>query len=775
LNISEDEYDAADFLPLIEEAVNKKYGDITPHMTEAVEKKYKELLPSLIQIAENKYKDLLPVLQEVKKKLDKGVDYSEVKNTPKEYDDTNLISAIDSTDKKLTSSIKKVNERIKIGRGEVKEILNKIPTAHQDLENILPDDHHKEKHDLESHTESELSDLLNRLVSGGYVDDLHKHKLEDKKRGVGGGYSRLHFHDDVYYRKQEVVDLISAGGGGWGTIGAGTGVASQLDLVVYLMANYQPLGSYQASNAVLTELTALTDPGANRAVIWNDTSNNFEFLDYANWNTAYGWGNHASAGYVTGTPWTAMGYLTSLSGAVLTDQSTPQTVGLTGARLAMLWATDITCTNAIAGSVTGNAGTVTNATLTTALTVNTGAVTLTGNVAGSILTLGAGAVSVSGSNTGDQTLSSLGAQAALNGTGFVKISGTTISYDNSTYLTSVTAHNLLSTTHGDTTADTVVRGDIITGQGATPKWARLAFPATPTGKVLIATATDVAWSANALGTAAYAATGDFLAAGGTAVNSALLDSHNAAYFQTALTFGIADTNKVQINAADVADNDYAKFTATGLEGRSYSEVLSDIGAAATAQTFYIGTTQVAINRASNALTLAGLTLTTPDIGTPSAGVLTNTSGYANDVNLVAGKQINLTLPTTDAQCTGHVTSSFVAGENLTAGQVVFYKSDGKWWLTDSDAVATCKGLIGIALEAKNTDQAVKVALPNSMIHFDAWGWTAGDTLYIGDATAGTLQNSIPTGADCIIKVGGFAIDADTIFWNPSPDQQSAVA
>lgn len=32
-----------------------------------------------------------------------------------------------------------------------------------------------------------------------------------------------------------------------------------------------------------------------------------------NWNTAYGWGNHASAGYVTGTPWTAEGYLTNIS------------------------------------------------------------------------------------------------------------------------------------------------------------------------------------------------------------------------------------------------------------------------------------------------------------------------------------------------------------------------------------------------------------------------------------------------------------------------------
>ena len=61
------------------------------------------------------------------------------------------------------------------------------------------------------------------------------------------------------------------------------------------------------------------------------------------------------------------------------------------------------------GSITGNAGTVTNATLTTALTVNTGTVTLTGNVANtSALTIGAGAVSVSGANTGDNTVATTG-------------------------------------------------------------------------------------------------------------------------------------------------------------------------------------------------------------------------------------------------------------------------------------------------------------------------------------------------------------------------------
>ena len=50
--------------------------------------------------------------------------------------------------------------------------------------------------------------------------------------------------------------------------------------------------------------------------------------------------------------------------------------------------------------------------------------------------------------------------------------------------------------------------------------------------------------------------------------------------QAAMTNGIANTNNVVVDHASVADNDFAKFTASGLEGRSYSETLSDIGAAA---------------------------------------------------------------------------------------------------------------------------------------------------------------------------------------------------
>ncbi len=58
------------------------------------------------------------------------------------------------------------------------------------------------------------------------------------------------------------------------------------------------------------------------------------------------------------------------------------------------------------------------------------------------------------------------------------------------YLTSVTAHNVLSATHGDALADTVVRGDIIYGN-STPKWARLAKPSVLSG--LSHDGTDVSW------------------------------------------------------------------------------------------------------------------------------------------------------------------------------------------------------------------------------------------------------------------------------------------
>lgn len=200
-----------------------------------------------------------------------------------------------------------------------------------------------------------------------------------------------------------------------------------------LSGTYQVAGSYQAENAVLTELTALTDPNADRVVFWNDTTNNFEWKDFANWDTAYGWGNHAGLYEPVGTKANkALDNLASVAINTSLISDTDNTddlgsalkkwanlfvtnIGATATRVTKGWFTDLEVTNAIAGSITGNAGTVTNATLTTALTVNTGTVTLKGNAANnSVLTIGAGAVSVSGTNTGDQVVPANEAGSANN-------------------------------------------------------------------------------------------------------------------------------------------------------------------------------------------------------------------------------------------------------------------------------------------------------------------------------------------------------------------------
>ena len=76
-----------------------------------------------------------------------------------------------------------------------------------------------------------------------------------------------------------------------------------------------------------------------------------------------------------------------------------------------------------------------------------------------------------------------------------------------------------------------------------------------------------------------AADNDFLRIDGTAIEgrsaSEVLSDIGG---QASLTFGISNTNAVKIDSSSVADDEFARFTANGLESRSTSEVLSDIGA-----------------------------------------------------------------------------------------------------------------------------------------------------------------------------------------------------
>jgi hypothetical protein len=106
--------------------------------------------------------------------------------------------------------------------------------------------------------------------------------------------------------------------------------------------------------------------------------------------------------------------------------------------------------------------------------------------------------------------------------------------------------------------------------------------------------------------------------------------------QASLTFGISNTNAVKIDSASVADDEYARFTADGLESRSTAEVLSDIGGQASLTFGISNTNAVKIDSASVAddeyarFTASGLeSRSTAEVLSDIGGQASLTFGIAN--------------------------------------------------------------------------------------------------------------------------------------------------
>jgi hypothetical protein len=128
-------------------------------------------------------------------------------------------------------------------------------------------------------------------------------------------------------------------------------------------------------------------------------------------------------------------------------------------------------------------------------------------------------------------------------------------------------------------------------------------------------------------------------------------------------------------------------------------------------------------------------------------------------------------PSSDDSYVGPHTNDIVAGETIAQWDLVYLKSDGKWWKTDADAVATAGNvLVAMATEGKNADEAMNVVLPGSVIRNDGWvDWTVASPLYIDTTTAGGMTQTQPSGTDDVIRIVGFALTVDCIFFNPSND------
>src|SRR3990167_8467245 len=376
-------------------------------------------------------------------------------------------------------------------------------------------------------------------------------------------------------------------------------------------------------------------------------------------------------------------------------------LGATGARLTKGWFTDLEVTNAIVGSVTANAGTLTFADEATDTSCFIAFVT-----------------AASGSLPGKTS--------------------TSLTYNSNTgVLTSASAILTTADINGGT-ADGVIIG------GST------AAAATVTTLVVNTSALPDADDGAPLGSATVSWSDLFLASG------ALI--------------GFANGNAVITHSSGILTVSTGDLRVT-TAGTNAASVVT------------VGGTQTLTGK-----TLTSPTLTTPALGTPSSGVLTNCTGLPASAltagvlaaTITLGENTSIALDpagSADGKYSG-ITIAGTAGAALAFGELIYLAvADSRWELCDADALATAGNImIGMCVLAAAADADPTTILLMGQIRADAKfpALTIGAAVYAGE-TAGAIQVAIPTGADNVIRVVGFALTADEIYFNPSQDHQTTVA
>lgn len=165
-------------------------------------------------------------------------------------------------------------------------------------------------------------------------------------------------------------------------------------------------------------------------------------------------------------------------------------------------------------------------------------------------------------------------------------------------------------------------------------------------------------------------------------------------------------------------------------------------------------------------TLTSKTLTSPTLTTPSGFTTGGTITLAENTSIALDPVLSA-----DGKYTG-TTITGTAGATLAFGDLIYLAvADSRWELTDADSVTTAGAVwTGMCVLAAANDGDPTTILLNGNIRADANfpALTVGAPVY-ASTTAGDIQVAQPSGADDVIHVVGFAMTADSIYFNPSPD------
>ena len=253
---------------------------------------------------------------------------------------------------------------------------------------------------------------------------------------------------------------------------------------------------------------------------------------------------------------------------------------------------------------------------------------------------------------------------------------------------------------------------------------------------------DIVFWGNDNGASITALTLDMSDAGVATFNSNVLipsgyvgrDDHNAIFFSTdnQIIIRVADTHRVKLNADGLlpyADSSYD----LGSTSLRYSNIWVDN-----------------INGATPAVGADYLPL--------AGGTMTGNITLSGDTNIVLDTSVSSTQSSGTIIKIGSHMSSLVAGNIYYAGNSM---GNLYWYGADADSSST-ENMLALSV---GTDADVDGMLLNGIYHKASHGLTVGEPIYLS-TTSMAMTNTAPSGANDYVRVLGYALDSNHIYFCP---------
>ena len=160
--------------------------------------------------------------------------------------------------------------------------------------------------------------------------------------------------------------------------------------------------------------------------------------------------------------------------------------------------------------------------------------------------------------------------------------------------------------------------------------------------------------------------------------------------------------------------------------------------------------------------------TSIDVGSGAISTTGTLSGGIVDI----AQEAHLDSSPADETVSG-ITGTFTAGEDLVRGEVVYFKAgDSKMWKAVASASATsrCVAMAAADISADATGKFLLYGFLQDNGSFPSY--TVGGTLYTPEAETSSQnvpEQTAPDSDGDFVQVLGFAVTANSVFFNPSND------